>query len=179
MHAAADVLHAADILCVMDVRACGVKHTLYACTYVFPRAACRRQQLLGALAALSPCESLVCQVELSWQGSEESEPPSTRAEGLRAAAEHFTTALAHGEAQGLHHIQSEALIHLARISYLQRQPAEALGLLRKHLDLVVNASTRMCGGCGQVRHEQYVGACRGEGAGGRESHVYACVCVDI
>ena len=136
-------------------------------------------KLLGALATLSPCESLVCQVELSWQGSEESEPPSTRAEGLRAAAEHFTTALAHGEAQGLHHIQSEALIHLARISYLQRQPAEALGLLRKHLDLVVNASTRMCGGCGQVRHEQYVGACRGEGAGGRESHVYACVCVDI
>ena len=122
--------------------------TLYACTYVFPRAACRRQKLLGALAALSPCESLVCQVELSWQGSEESEPPSTRAEGLRAAAEHFTTALAHGEAQGLHHIQSEALIHLARISYLQRQPAEALGLLRKHLDLVVNASTRICGGCG-------------------------------
>ena len=118
----------------MDVRACGVKHTLYACTDVFPRAACRRQAI-GRTGNTEPCESLVCQVELSWQGSEESEPPSTRAEGLRAAAEHFTTALAHGEAQGLHHIQSEALIHLARISYLQRQPAEALGLLRKHLDL--------------------------------------------
>ena len=103
--------------------------------------------------------SLVCQVELSWQGSEESEPPTTRAEGLRAAAEHFTTALAHGETQGLHHIQSEALIHLARISYLQRQPAEALGLLRKHLDLVVNASTRMCGGCGQVRATRVVCWC--------------------
>ena len=114
----------------------------------------------------------LCELDLTWQACHgrtlsasfdaTNVSPETK-KRICIARECFANALscAESETHANIHVQVESLLQLARLTYMQGQPGEALCMLKRHLDLVVGAARRVCGGCGQVRDGEAMLTCSG------------------